>query len=294
MRSHVIDLEANGLTPSKIHVLSVNFGGTIKSTPDYDKMRSLLGEADVLIGHNITRYDIPVLERLLNIKITAKIVDTLALSWYLYPTRNRHGLEWWGEDFGVPKPAIDDWDGLSYEEYKHRCEEDVKINTKLWDKQFKHLVRLYGTEEGAWRLIDYLSFKMMCAQSAEESRWKLDVKKATTTLETLSEAYTVKYEALKGYMPQVPVVKKSKRPAKPFKKDGTFSVVGAKWFAMCKREGLPEDYDGIIEEVVDHKEPNPGSPDQVKKWLSKLGWVPQTIKHDRNKITNDKIGRAHV
>ena len=83
MRSHVIDLEANGLTPSKIHVLSVNFGGTIKSTPDYDKMRSLLGKADVLIGHNITRYDIPVLERLLNIKITAKIVDTLALSWYL-------------------------------------------------------------------------------------------------------------------------------------------------------------------------------------------------------------------
>ena len=96
-------------------------------------MEKFFGEADVLVGHNIIRYDIPTVERILGVQVKAKLVDTLMLSWYLFPNRLMHGLEDWGEEFGVPKPKITDWDNLSTEEYIHRCEEDVKINTKLWD-----------------------------------------------------------------------------------------------------------------------------------------------------------------
>src|SRR5690554_2252894 len=105
------------------------------TTDSYEQIKKQLEEADYLVGHNIIRFDIPALERILGIKIQAKLVDTLALSWFLYPNRPRHGLEWWGEEFGIPKPIITDgeWlgplEGESPEEFRskmfHRCEEDV-------------------------------------------------------------------------------------------------------------------------------------------------------------------------
>jgi hypothetical protein len=33
----------------------------------------------------------------------------------------------------ISKPVIEDWKGQTLEEYQHRCKEDVKINSKLWD-----------------------------------------------------------------------------------------------------------------------------------------------------------------
>src|SRR5690606_10341303 len=118
-----------------------------------------------LVMHNGMRFDAVVMEKLLGVKIKAKIVDTLALSWYLYPDRNQHGLEGWGEDFKIPKPPIIRWDDPELiEEYRHRCREDVKINTRLWKKMWAHLLLLYGEEREVWRFIDYLMFKMDCAR----------------------------------------------------------------------------------------------------------------------------------
>ena len=137
----VFDVEGDGLKATKLHCLSVNTG-KIKSTTDYNNMRKFFTRATVLVGHNICRWDIPTVEKLLDIKVEARIVDTLALSWYLYPDRLKHGLEEWGEEFGIPKPPIVDWKNLKPEDYIHRCEEDVKINTMLWNKQWKFLLKL--------------------------------------------------------------------------------------------------------------------------------------------------------
>ncbi len=106
-------------------------------------MREWLLSQKVLIGHNIANWDIPQLERVLNIKITAKLIDTLYLSWYLYPLRQLHGLEWWGQEFGVEKPVVKDWHNLSVAEYTHRCQEDVRINKLLWEKQKAYLNAIY-------------------------------------------------------------------------------------------------------------------------------------------------------
>lgn len=292
----IFDIECDGLNPSKIHCMSVNIEDKIKSTTKYMNMRSLLGKASILVGHNIIRWDIPVLERLLGIEIKAKLVDTLALSWYLYPDRPQHGLEGWGEDFGVPKPKIDDWDNLTPEEYIHRCEEDVKINTKLWNKQWSYLVKLYGSEEEAWKLIDYLSFKMDCAREQERSGWKLDVDKCRKVLEELTEEYEERTRLLTEAMPKVPVKAIKTRPKKPFKKDGSYSTLGAKWFSLVKKQGLAETFDGQIELIVDWKEPNPGSSVQIKDWLYSLGWVPENFKFDRDKTTGDvrKIPQVRI
>lgn len=121
MNVNIFDIEANGFNADKIWCLATNKKVGQIATDNYDKMRSFLTNSKILVGHNIIRYDIPTVERILNIKVTARLVDTLALSWYLEPERDRHGLEEYGEEFGVPKPKIDDWENLSVEEYMHRC-----------------------------------------------------------------------------------------------------------------------------------------------------------------------------
>ena len=132
MKIAVFDVEADGLMPTKLWCLSYNKAkdtSNITTVTDYEDMKKFLLAADVLVGHNITRWDIPQLERLLSITIEAKLVDTLALSWYLEPKRILHGLDSYGDEFGVPKPKVTDWSEQPLEVYTHRCHEDVTINT---------------------------------------------------------------------------------------------------------------------------------------------------------------------
>ena len=161
MTEYVFDIEADGIDATKIHCMIAN--GEEVNRFFFKNLTS----DDVLIGHNIIRYDIPTIERLLNIKIKAQLIDTLALSWYLFPTINRHGLEQWGERLKIEKPTIIDWENLSREEYLYRCSEDVKINTKLWGLQKSLLIKIY---DGDYQpLVRYLSFKMKMGMLQEKS-----------------------------------------------------------------------------------------------------------------------------
>lgn len=287
----VFDVEADGLLEdaTKLHCLCYHnlLTGDSASLVSGEEISLFLQEAEVLIGHNIQRYDIPLLEKLLGIKINATLVDTLALSWYLEPDRIIHGLEEWGDEFGIPKPHIIDWNNLSVDDYIHRCQEDVKINTKLWKRFKAHLIQLYGSWDKSKELISYLTFKMDCAREQERSRWKFDKDYAVESLQRLTEAREVKRATLVAHMPQTPVYRAYKRPAKPFKKDGTLSATGARWFALLKSQNLPEKFDGEVREVVSYNPPNPNSGPQVKAWLYSLGWKPETFKYVRDKDTGD-------
>lgn len=281
----VFDIEANSLNATRIHVLSYGAGAGFYSIRDYDHMKEWLMSEDVLIGHNIQRYDIPTLERLLGIKIRARLIDTLALSWYLFPDRLTHGLEDWGVEFGVPKPEVDDWENFDYEIYCARCEEDVKINTLLWNKIKGHLSLLYDCHpDDAINLpiVHYLEFKMDCAREKERSKWKVDVPLANRTIETLRGIVEARTEALARVMPPVAKYVSKTRPAKPYKKDGSWSTHGTNWFNLLKEHNLPEDYDGEVKVVAKMEPPNPASSPQVKDWLFSLGWEPITFKWVNN------------
>ena len=275
----VFDCEADSLWPTKFHVLSYHDGTNIVSLHTHEAMREWLLSQRVLVGHNINSWDIPQLERVLKIKITARIIDTLWLSWYLYPERQLHGLEWWGRDFGVPKPKINDWENLTQEEYTHRCVEDVKINIKLWKKQKDYLSKLYlsDTPENL-PIVHYLMFKASCAKEQERSKWRLDRVWCQEAFDRLSALQAPKVEALKLVMPVVKKQKLQQPPAKPFKKDGTPSVEGVKWKKYCREQGLTPEHSTPIYIVVREEPPNPNSPEQIKDWLFGLGWEPMTFK----------------
>lgn len=289
MYGHVFDMECNGLKPTLIHCVSHRdpATGAISSRSRYDGMRDVLSNAKVLIGHNIARFDIPIIERLLDIKISARLIDTLAISWYLEPERVRHGLESYGDELGVKKPYIADWDNLALEDYVNRCNRDVQINSLLWDKQWKALLDLYGSEDEASKFLYYLEFKMDCAREQEEHPWKLDIDRCTKALDVLSSERDSKIEELKGAMPKVPVHAVKSKPAKPFKMNGQPSKAGIDWILFCENRDLDPNVVTEVAYVRDYKEPNPASSDQVKAWLYDLGWKPTTFKYKRDKETNE-------
>lgn len=281
----VFDAEANGLFPDRFHCLCTN---SELATVDYDEMRRFLTSAEVLVGHNIIRWDIVHLERVLGIKVKARLIDTLAISWYLEPERPRHGLESYGEEFGVRKPFISDWENLTSEDYLHRCNRDVEINTLLWQRQWKTLLDLYGSEKEALRFLAYLSFKMDCAREQEQVGWRLDNAKATKALAELSVERDQKVIELTNTMPKVPVWQVKKRPAKPYKMNGELSKAGEDWVALCHERDV--DPWGVTSELTilkGHDEPNPNSHPQIKAWLDSLGWKPETFKFLRDKETGD-------
>lgn len=288
-REAVFDIECDGLNPSKIHCLWIEdtYGRSSVGYVSYEDMRASLASYDRLIGHNIIRFDIPVLERLLGVAIQSKLVDTLALSWTLYPERHEHGLESWGEDLHIKKPVVEDWVNQDVEVYLDRCEQDVQINMKLWKKMDRLLDKLYDNDEKKWEYIEYISFKMDCAREQERSRWKLDLDRVDRGISELEQERDAKVTQLVQAMPKVEIYAKRNPPAKPYKKDGTLSTTGARWKHLCKKCGLPENHLQPIDELVGYSEPNPASSKQVKDWLYSLGWKPTTFKYVRDKLTNE-------
>ena len=277
----VFDIETDGLNATKIHVLSwMGDDGNVHHTHDYVAMRIFFEEADILIGHNIIRFDIPQVEKVLGVKIKAKLVDTLALSWYLDFWRPSHGLASYGEDFNIPKPQIDDWENLTPEEYAHRCNEDVLINYALYKRLNYKLDQLYTNESDKWRLIDYLTFKLQCAAEQEALRWKLDVPKAQEYLELWESQKQEKTAALAKVMPKRVLTALRHRPKNYQKKDGSLSRLGEKWEELCKQEKVPTSTQSLKVKVGE-EDANPNSVQQVKDWLFMLGWEPRTFKFMR-------------
>ena len=292
----VFDIEADGIIPTKIHCLVYEKGGKFNELSSYKDMASFLKSVKILVGHNIIRYDIPALERILNISIKSKLVDTLALSWYLEPKRYQHGLADYGEDYGIPKPVVEDWENQPLEVYLNRCKEDVKINSRLWNTQWKKLVKLYESDVGATRLINYLTFKMDCIKEQEQSMWRFNEEYCKESLKKLQDLSDEKTELLVSAMPAKPIIKEFSRPAKPFKQDGSRSVSGDKWFKILEEECLPEDYSGTVTRKVGEEKSNPSSHKQIKEWLDSLGWEPKTFKYKRDKETSEvtKIPQVSV
>lgn len=159
MRHLVFDIEANGFlsVATKLHCIvpcDVETGlvYAFHDSNFYPKHGSLedglkvLAEADVLIGHNITGYDLPLLNRLHpEYAIGSKIIiDTQRLAELLHPEIKKQSIESWIALLKLedPKTQIDDWSVLT-EKILTRCVGDVKNNLAL----FKYLKHKKKTEE---------------------------------------------------------------------------------------------------------------------------------------------------
>lgn len=139
IRSAVFDIETNGFYEdvSKIFCISIKDLQTGENTlyePDEIKQAiRILLSYDVLIGHNILGYDLPVIEKLYK-PFKGKVYDTLILSRLRYPFFESHSLKAWGERLKFRKI---DYNNFSYYEPEmgEYCKQDVEVTAKV----FKHL-----------------------------------------------------------------------------------------------------------------------------------------------------------
>jgi DNA polymerase-1 len=143
----VFDIEADSLTPTKVHCLVITnvdtletkrfanmpfMHGGIDSIPNGCE---LLKQADLIIGHNILGYDLPVLKKFYGLVIPIeKVCDTYLTSMLVVPEREEgHSLEAWGRYLGHGKIKYDGpWDQWSkvMEDY---CAGDVKVTLELFN-----------------------------------------------------------------------------------------------------------------------------------------------------------------
>lgn len=291
----VADIETDGLldVTTKLHVFA--FGvkqpdgkWKVDATNNHKAIiKAFSNPENVFVMHNGLRFDKPALEKIYGIKVKATIIDSLSLSWWLFPTRKkRYGLEAFGEDYGIEKPPISDWSTLSYEEYKHRCMEDVEINIRLWEDLLRKGRMFYNTDEKFIKLLSLLNFIMECSYNQEKQKVKVDVDK---TKENLARFELMKEEKLDVLISAMPKATKSVTKTKPkvcYKKGGGLSAAGEKWFELLKENDLPD----TTEEVtitIEAGDPNPNSVTQKKDWLYSLGWIPETFEYKRNKETGE-------
>ena len=188
--------------------------------------------------------------------------------------------------YGVPKPEINDWQNLSPEEYKYRCEEDVRINVRLWRDLDRKLSKLYPLSGNKDAFVDYMTFKMECARDQETLQWKLDVDKAEGHLQEWENLKAEKTEMLADAMPRRIITAVRNKPKVMHKKDGSLSANGEKWVALCKEQKQPQTTQSLTVKTGEERA-NPNSTDQVKDWLFSLGWKPRTFKYLTDKKTGD-------
>lgn len=287
-RVYVADCETDGFIDeaTKVHTFGIGWKDAdgiwqIKDTPDYTNMIKVLSNPNnVVVFHNGYLFDSVILSKLLNIEVKAEIIDTLPISWVLFPNRIKEGKKWglgsFGETYGFKKPDIESWTDLTYAEYAHRVREDVRINIALWEDCLAYYRELYDNDDK--KIIGHIRFlseAMKTIAQQEQYGIKLDIEKCKENIEILDKLAQTKIEILKSIMPKIPVEVLRKKPNSLYKKDGSLSISGANWKRLTDGCGLPIEYEGSIKEILKYEEANPLSVQQTKAYLFSIGWNPE-------------------
>lgn len=277
-----------------------------------------------VVFHNGLGFDMFVLRCLMDIEfkvgkrngdeiegIPVQFVDTFYWSMYLHPDRVGHSIEAFGERLGLEKIDFrgasieagiipsDAEDGAEFKQHSDLmdayCERDVDVNIKVFYSLLNEHKALYG--EGA----EIASQAFKCGQKSfflmscqEYAGWKFDIELAhevKAKLEADMEEIRAEVE------PQLPPreLKKGEQkdytmPAKPFKKDGTYSANWLKWVEKHNGKDLGngewefygKKYSVEGGKMLDVTLPmEMANQDQMKDWFLSQGWEPTLWNYKR-------------
>ena len=220
----------------------------------------MLRDADMIIGHNIYAFDIPLIERLYGSldKKPEQIMDTLILSRLVYgdnpPTTDQsHSLMAWGEHLGHSKVDYQGgWDNYTAEMGKY-CLQDSVVTTKIWEHFSK---QNYMTQYSRAVRMEHVVADMIKRQV--EAGFGFDLDKAEALeMELLIEKSQIEDE-MRRIFPDKIIVRHSEKTGKRLK-------------------------DKV--EVF-----NPGSRQQIAERLQeKYGWEPSTTDKGNPKVDHEVL-----
>ena len=153
----IFDIETDGFNPTKVHCLVLQKDGKEISFVGRDIPKGIDLLADnLVVGHNVIKYDLPVLKRLYNYSHNPELVhDTLCLSRLIYPdiansvdfkllannhidksVVGRHSLKAWGQRLKFYKgdfAEVHDFKEFNKDMLDY-CIQDVKLTSLLFKK----------------------------------------------------------------------------------------------------------------------------------------------------------------
>jgi len=280
----IFDIETNGLYDQATEVFcivihDINKQQTFSYGPDRTAdALAHLATADVLIGHNVIFYDVPVLAKLCNFKSNARIIDTLICTRLIWPkevledldneqypqvpkaNRGSASLKAWGWRLANHKITFKDFSEFSQEMLDY-CVQDVMVTRSLWQFIVKQ-----NYPESSLRLEHDFA---LAINRQIRAGFPFDVDACLDLVDGLRAKQKELESHLKELFPPikheeifVPKVNNAKRgyvKGQPFTK-------------------------------VRYEEFNPGSRDQIADRLrQKYGWAPEKFTEKGNPIVNDEV-----
>ena len=269
----IFDVETDGLEGNTIHcIVTKVIGGETQLFPP-DNLQAavdILTSADVLIGHNIIGFDIPVIKKHFDVTLTNHIEDTLVVSRLVNPVlTGGHSLDNWGyllypndaEKRKAKQP--DSWDEYTEEMGKY-CIQDVELNADIYYALLKQV------EEFSQESIDLEHSVAKIIKEQEVKGFMLDEKKATLLSAKLqSKMATLEKEVHETFKPKW-VDDRLITPK--FNKDGSLSKVPK----LTDEELIKvkaTDYEPFMRQKW--VEFNLASRKQIGEYLIDFGWKPK-------------------
>ena len=254
MKRLAIDVETDGLDATKIWCAVTKDIDTneVNTWLEAKELRQYVGDQDLLIGHNIIGFDLPVLSRLWNLNTASNpLRDTLIMSRLLNPVLEKgHSLDSWGERLGLKKGDFNDFGGGLSEDMVAYCIQDVEISHSL----FTHL------DAGLldWgKSVDLEHEVAVVVKKQEQTGFKLDVPKCMVMLADWQQTLMDIEEELQQVFQPITTQRFSDKTGKQLK-------------------------DKV--EVF-----NPGSRKQIAERLMSLGWKPRKHTEKGSVIVDEKV-----
>jgi len=249
-----IDVETDGLDATLIWCAVTKDIDTneVNVWKEATGLRQYINEQDLLIGHNIIGFDLPVLNRLWNLNTASNpLRDTLIMSRLLNPVLEKgHSLDSWGVRLGLKKGDFSDFGGGLSEDMVAYCIQDVEISHSLFTHLDASLLD-WGKSVGLEHEV------AVVVKKQEQNGFKLDVPKCMVMLADWQQSLMDIEEELQQVFQPITTQRFSDKTGKQLK-------------------------DKV--EVF-----NPGSRKQIAERLMSLGWKPRKHTEKGSVIVDEKV-----
>ena len=263
----IIDIECDDLRATKIWTCCCY-------EPDTDSFKifhedtkadckAYLEAQELIAGHNIISFDLPVLKRLWNVKVSVKhVYDTLVMSRLADPKRvSGHSLEEWGKKLGVYKDHFEDWSHWS-QELEDYCCQDCRVCYAIYK-------RLQTELQG---------FSQFSQDIEHRSQWILTEQHETGFPFDLEAAVALKNQMMSEYFPLIQKLQQAFPPRKVLvgqykarrKQDGSLT---AKSVEIVQRDCVEPTETPDLYNVYEYKEFLIDSPQEIRERMAPY-WHP--------------------